>query len=137
MHWLFSRLLDGDNCVDMLKPGMPASKVLQMGDRVLLWNGIEMVDSFGARRLLKDVVVRAEAHTLVIEREQSSLREQLQDETVRADAAETQAAEDADRRLDELRLRPLLSSMRVACSGALRPSPRGERSCSPLSSRTA
>ena len=65
--------LDENNCVDMLTPGKPAEAVLKMGDRVLLWNGIEMVDSFGARRLLKDVVVRAEAHTLVIERKQSSL----------------------------------------------------------------
>ena len=65
--------LDENNCVDMLTPGKPAEAVMKMGDRVLLWNGIEMVDSSGARRLLKDVVVRAEAHTLVIERKQSSL----------------------------------------------------------------
>jgi hypothetical protein len=65
--------LDENNCVDMLAPGKPAEAELQMGDKVLLWNGIEMVDFTGERRMLKDVVVRADVHTLVIERKQNSL----------------------------------------------------------------
>ena len=62
--------LDGNNCVDMVRPDSPAeSSELELGDRVLLWNGIEMVDFTGERRLLKDVVVPADSHTLVIERQ--------------------------------------------------------------------
>ena len=60
--------LDDKNCVDMLRPDSPAESELKLGDRVLLWNGIEMIDFTGERRLLKDVVVSADAHTLVIER---------------------------------------------------------------------
>ena len=59
--------LDGDNRVDMLKPGMPAAKALQMGDRVVSWNGIAMMDN-GKQRLLKDVVTPGESHELVVER---------------------------------------------------------------------
>lgn len=65
--------LDKDNCVDMLKPGMPASKELQMGDKVVSWNGVMMVEEKEGRmqpRKLKDVVTPADSHTLVIEREQ-------------------------------------------------------------------
>ena len=64
--------LDASNVVDMLKPDSPAAAELKLGDKVLLWNGIEMVDFTGERRLLKDVVVPADAHTLVIERQQSA-----------------------------------------------------------------
>ena len=64
--------LDDKNCVDMLRPDSPAESELKLGDKVLLWNGIEMVDFTGERRLLKDVVVPADAHTLVIERQQSA-----------------------------------------------------------------
>ena len=64
--------LDDKNCVDMLRPDSPAESELKLGDRVLLWNGIEMIDFTGERRLLKDVVVSADAHTLVIERQQSA-----------------------------------------------------------------
>lgn len=64
--------LDDKNVVDMLKPDSPAESELKLGDKVLLWNGIEMVDFTGERRLLKDVVVPADAHTLVIERQQSA-----------------------------------------------------------------
>ena len=64
--------LDASNVVDMLKPGSPAEAELKLGDKVLLWNGIEMVDFTGERRLLKDVVVPADAHTIVIERQQSA-----------------------------------------------------------------
>tara|TARA_B110001452_G_scaffold87996_1_gene71979 strand:- start:12 stop:626 length:615 start_codon:yes stop_codon:yes gene_type:complete len=59
--------LDGDNCVDMLKPGMPAAEVLQMGDRVVSWNGVAMMED-GSQRLLKDVVTPAESHEIVVER---------------------------------------------------------------------
>ena len=62
--------LDDKNCVDMLTPDKPAESELKLGDRVLLWNGIEMIDFTGERRLLKDVVVSADTHTLVIERQQ-------------------------------------------------------------------
>ena len=64
--------LDDKNCVDMLRPDSPAESELKLGDRVLLWNGVEMIDFTGERRLLKDVVVSADAHTLVIERQQSA-----------------------------------------------------------------
>ena len=61
--------LDTDNRVDLLRPGLPAAKALQLGDKVMQWNGNEMVDaSTGERRLLKDVVVRADSHELVVER---------------------------------------------------------------------
>lgn len=63
--------LDGDNRVDMLKPGMPAAKVLQMGDLIISWNGIAMMED-GNQRLLKDVVTPAESHELVIERVRAS-----------------------------------------------------------------
>ena len=59
--------LDAANRVDMLVPDKPAVGVLQMGDRIVAWNGIEMFDGAN-RRLLKDVVVPAETHELVIER---------------------------------------------------------------------
>lgn len=65
--------LDEDNIVDLLKPGLPAEKVLKEGDKVLKWNGVPMMqrDAEGnwERKLLKDVVKPAETHTLVIERE--------------------------------------------------------------------
>ena len=65
--------LDGDNCVDMLTPGKPAAAVLQMGDRVTAWDGIELFDAAaGERRLLKEVVTAADSHTLVIERAQAA-----------------------------------------------------------------
>jgi len=51
----------------MLKPGMPAAKVLQMGDRVVSWNGVAMMED-GSQRLLKDVVTPAESHEIVVER---------------------------------------------------------------------
>mmetsp|Transcript_17938 Transcript_17938/g.36494 ORF Transcript_17938/g.36494 Transcript_17938/m.36494 type:complete len:172 (+) Transcript_17938:35-550(+) len=60
--------LDDKNCVDMLVPDKPAASELKLGDKVLLWNGIEMFDFTGEQRLLKDVVVKADTHTLVIER---------------------------------------------------------------------
>ena len=65
--------LDDDNVVDLLKPGLPAEKVLKEGDKVLKWNGVSMMQRDGEgkweRKLLKDVVTPAETHTLVIERE--------------------------------------------------------------------
>tara|TARA_B110001452_G_scaffold248925_1_gene236054 strand:+ start:108 stop:896 length:789 start_codon:yes stop_codon:yes gene_type:complete len=70
--------LDGDNCVDMLKPGMPAAKVLQMGDRVVSWNGIAMMED-GNQRMLKDVVTPAESHELVVERVRASPPISLED----------------------------------------------------------
>ena len=46
-----------------------AGGLLRIGDRVISWNGQPMVDpATGAQRLLKDVVVAAETHTLTIER---------------------------------------------------------------------
>lgn len=60
--------LDTDNRVDLLRPGLPAAKVLQLGDKVVQWNGNEMVDSAGERRMLKDVVVPADSHELVVKR---------------------------------------------------------------------
>jgi len=60
--------LDTDNRVDLLRPGLPAAKVLQLGDKVVQWNGNDMVDSAGQRRLLKEVVVPADTHELVVER---------------------------------------------------------------------
>ena len=64
--------LDAENRIDMLAPGKPASASLQMGDKVISWNGIDMVDSAGERKMLKDVVVPADSHELVIERVRSA-----------------------------------------------------------------
>eukprot|EP00964_Phaeocystis_antarctica_P128832 scaffold92649_cov36-Phaeocystis_antarctica.AAC.1 len=36
--------LDDNNCVDLLRPGLPASKALRLGDKVMQWNGNKMVD---------------------------------------------------------------------------------------------
>ena len=62
--------LDPTNCVDMLRDGSPAANSdLCMGDRVLQWNGIAMIDAdSGAQRKLKDVVTPSDMHTLIIER---------------------------------------------------------------------
>ena len=65
--------LDSSNCVDLLKPGSPAANSeLQIGDHVVQWNGNSLFDELpdGSReqRKLKDVVVPAESHTLVVER---------------------------------------------------------------------
>eukprot|EP00966_Prymnesium_polylepis_P271898 6282106-Prymnesium_polylepis.1 len=55
----------------MLVPGKPAVSVLQMGDRIVTWNGIEMFDG-NKRKLLKEVVTEpAESHVLLIERARS------------------------------------------------------------------
>ena len=67
--------LDEDNKVGMLRPGMPASKVLLVGDKVISWNDLPMVEVSGGRvvqRKLKDVVTPADEHTLVVEREKKS-----------------------------------------------------------------
>ena len=58
--------LDEDNKVDMLRPGMPASKVLLVGDKVISWNDLPMVEVSGGRvvqRKLKDVVTPADSST--------------------------------------------------------------------------
>jgi hypothetical protein len=47
-----------------------AAAALQMGDRVVSWDGVAMLDG-ETRRLLKDVVSPAESHILVIERARS------------------------------------------------------------------
>ena len=60
--------LDNQNCVDMLKKGMPAEEKLEMGDKITHWNGIAMYDKEIGQRKLKDVVKPAESHVLVIER---------------------------------------------------------------------
>jgi len=63
--------LDEENKVDMLKPGMPAAKVFQIGDKVTFWNGIAMYEQREGKleqRKLKDVVKPADSHTVVIER---------------------------------------------------------------------
>ena len=63
--------LDDKNCVDLLRPGLPAAKALQLGDKVIQWNGNKMVDEAGERRMLKDVVVPADSHELLVERQPS------------------------------------------------------------------
>ena len=63
--------LDGDNIVDLLKPGLPAEKWLKLGDRVIKWNGQPMSiieDGQWRQRLLKEVVKPADAHVVVVER---------------------------------------------------------------------
>lgn len=60
--------LNDDNCVDLLRPGLPAAKALQLGDKIMQWNGNKMVDEDGERRMLKDVVVSADSHELLVER---------------------------------------------------------------------
>ena len=63
--------LDADNCVDLLRPGLPAEKAFKMGDKVLTWNGEALVEAKEGRmiqRKLKDVVVPVDEHTVVIER---------------------------------------------------------------------
>ena len=68
--------LNEDNVVDMLTPGKPAAAVLQLGDKVVSWNGQLMFDeAAGERRMLKDVVVAAESHELVIERKRALMTE--------------------------------------------------------------
>ena len=63
--------LDDNNCVDLLRPGLPAANALQLGDKVIQWNGNKMVDEAGERRMLKDVVVPADSHELLVERQPS------------------------------------------------------------------
>ena len=60
--------LDTQNRVDMLTPGKPGAASLQMGDKIITWNGIQLIDETGQRRLLKDVVTPADSHELVVER---------------------------------------------------------------------
>lgn len=63
--------LDKDNKVDLLKPGMPAEKVLRMGDKITFWNDESMVEIVAGRevqRKLKDVVTPQPTHTVTIER---------------------------------------------------------------------
>ena len=50
--------------MDMLTPGKSAAAVLQLGDKITAWNGIAMFDAAaGERRLLKEVVTAAVAHS--------------------------------------------------------------------------
>ena len=63
--------LDKTNAVDMLVPGKPASQHLQMGDRVVEFDGQAMVEQRAGRvvqRMLKDVVKNAETHVVKVER---------------------------------------------------------------------
>jgi len=62
--------LDASNLVNMLAEGSPAAaSELRMGDKVILWNGVAMIDPVcGRQRKLKEVVVRSDTHTLVVER---------------------------------------------------------------------
>ena len=63
--------LDSANVVDMLVPGMPASKQLQLGDRVIAFDGQAMVEQRAGRtvqRKLKEVVKSAETHTVKVQR---------------------------------------------------------------------
>ena len=63
--------LDENNCVDMIKEGMPAEKAFVMGDKVTYWNGTPMSETINGefkQKKLKDVVEPAEAHTVVVER---------------------------------------------------------------------
>ena len=64
--------LDASNRVDMLISSMPAAKVLQIGDRIVTWNGVVMIDAEGQTRPLKDVVTgAADSHVLFVERARS------------------------------------------------------------------
>ena len=61
----------------MLKPGKAASKVFQIGDKVVTWNGAEMMVSEGGRmiqRKLADVTPDPllDSYTVVVERSKSS-----------------------------------------------------------------
>jgi len=60
--------LDTQNRVDMLTPGKPGAASLQLGDKIVTWNGVQLMDETGQRRLLKDVVTPADSHELVVER---------------------------------------------------------------------
>ena len=84
--------LDETNRIDMLKPDSPAEAELMMGDRVLQWNGIEMTDFTGERRLLKDVVVPADSHTLVVERRLDKLAAAAAAAVAASDSGTTAAA---------------------------------------------
>ena len=58
-----------DGVVDLLVPGSPAADVLQLGDRVLRWNGVEMHDAkTGSWKLLRDVIRPSDSHSVVVER---------------------------------------------------------------------
>ena len=64
--------LNKQNIVDMLVPGKPASKQLQIGDRVLEFDGQSMVKRRPGggmeQRLLKEVVQPGETHIVKLER---------------------------------------------------------------------
>ena len=65
--------LNADNEVDMLADGSPAAADLFIGDKILQWGDVAMIDpESGQQRLLKDVVSPADTHTLIIERTQPS-----------------------------------------------------------------
>ena len=68
--------LDKENVVDMLKPGMPAIRALEMGDRVVTWNGQEMgmvEKGKWKQRPLRDVVKSGiDTHNVVVERAKTS-----------------------------------------------------------------
>ena len=67
--------LDKENVVDMLKPDMPAVRVLEMGDKLVSWNGQEMgtvENGKWKQRPLRDVVKSADTHTVVVERAKTS-----------------------------------------------------------------
>ena len=60
--------LDTQNRVDMLTPDKPGAASLQLGDKIITWNGVQLMDETGQRRLLKDVVTLADSHELQVER---------------------------------------------------------------------
>ena len=63
--------LDTKNCIDMIKPGGAGSKKFVMGDEVVLWNGQELYEVAGGRKVqrkLVDVVEQQDVHTVVVKR---------------------------------------------------------------------
>ena len=62
--------LDTSNRVDMLREGGAAAlSDLQMGDKILSWNGMSLLDEVGQQVKLADVVdTTLDRHTVILER---------------------------------------------------------------------
>ena len=69
--------LDKENKVDMLREGSPASKVLQKGDVIITWDGIDMMGVEGGRKVQRKLIDVApdplkDEYTVIIERPRTS-----------------------------------------------------------------
>ena len=98
--------LDPQNVVDMLTPGKSAGDALQMGDNIVLWNGIPLLDPATGDQIKIAAVVDGslDEHTVVVDRPLKPLS-----------AAESAAlTEEAYRRSDEKSAKALNGSTQTA-----------------------